>query len=201
MQNNSRAGIAGGAILIGLGALFLLAQFVRFDVWHFAWPFAVIGIGGLFFVGMLAGGRSAAGLAVPGSIISAVGLILLYQNTFGYWESWTYAWTLIVIAVGVGIFIMGVWNGQESTRRSGLSVAGVGAILLLVFGSFFELGFGLLGWPRVRHIFGPLLLIALGLYLLARSLFSRRPSPPISSASQVPAVAPESEQHMTGGAR
>ena len=168
MTNKSWGSLAAGVFLIGLGVLFLLGQFIRINLWGLLWPFWIIGFGALFFAGMLAGGKSAAGLAIPGSIISMVGLILLYQNWSGYWESWSYAWALIIVAVGIGLFIMGAWNGQERTRRAGVDVAGVGIVLFLVFGAFFELGAAMLGMRRAGGVLWPLILISAGLYLLIK---------------------------------
>jgi hypothetical protein len=91
-QRYNTGGLIGGSILIGLGLLFLLAQFFNFAAWQFLWPFFVIGVGGLFFVGMLAGGKPASGLAIPGSLIGVIGLMLLYQNLTGHWSSWAYGW-------------------------------------------------------------------------------------------------------------
>ncbi len=71
-------------LLIGLGLLFLLLQFVPLDLGRNAWPFFIIIPGLLFFAGMALGGRDAARLAIPGSIVTMVGLILLYQNTTPY---------------------------------------------------------------------------------------------------------------------
>jgi hypothetical protein len=179
--------LVGGAILIGLGLLFLVGQFLGANLWRLFWPLAIIGVGGLFFVGMIAGGRSSGGLAIPGSILSMIGLLMLYQNLTGHWASWSYGWTLIVFAVGAGILIMGWWTQDESRRRAGLRVMGVGIVLFVIFGSFFELGAMLLG-ARGAHGAGqllfPVLLIATGLYLVAvRSglVGGRKPEPPAVS--------------------
>jgi hypothetical protein len=166
MSRTSITNVLIGLILIGLGMAFTLIQFLKFDFWGFSWPFAVIGVGGVFFVAMVLGGKSASGLAVPGSVLSTIGLILLYQNTFGHWESWAYAWTLIFSAVGVGIWIMGAWDGRAETRRSGARVAGSGLILFLIFASFFELGLGFSGFFRASKIVWPLVMIVAGLYLI-----------------------------------
>ncbi len=159
--------IVGGSILILLGLMALLAQgFPGFNFWGILWPLFIIAIGGLFFVGMLAGGKSAAGLAVPGSIITVIGLTLLAQSLTGYWESWAYAWTVILISVGLGIFLMGVYGGYEHSRRAGLRLMQIGVVLLIVFGAFFE---GLIFKSRRAGI-GPLIfpaaLVLLGLYLV-----------------------------------
>ncbi len=114
--------IIGGSILIFLGLMVLLAQgFPGFNFWGTLWPVFIIALGAVFFVGMLAGGRSAAGLAIPGSIITVIGLMLLVQSLTGYWESWAYSWTVILIAVGLGIFLMGVYAGNQRSRRAGLA--------------------------------------------------------------------------------
>jgi hypothetical protein len=159
--------IVGGAILILLGLLALLAQgFPGLNLLGVLWPFIVIAFGAIFFVGMFAGGKSAAGLAIPGSIITVIGLMLLVQSLTGYWESWAYGWTVILISVGLGIFLMGAYAGNEHSRRAGLRVMQIGVFFLIVFGAFFE---GLIFESRRTGI-GPLIfpaaLILLGLYFV-----------------------------------
>jgi membrane-bound ClpP family serine protease len=106
------------SILFLFGLLALFGQLFRgFDLWGTFWPFLIIGCGALFFVAMFLSGKSAAWLAIPGSIIIVTGLILLAQNLTGYWESWSYAWTLIVIAVGLGNFTTTV----EGTPVTGIA--------------------------------------------------------------------------------
>jgi hypothetical protein len=68
--------IVGGTLLIAFGVLALMTQlFGGFDFWHFFWPLIIVGIGCTFFAAMIAGGKSAAGLAIPGSILSSIGLM------------------------------------------------------------------------------------------------------------------------------
>ncbi len=154
-------------ILIGLGALFLLGQFFRFDFWSFAWPLFVIIPGLFFFVGMVLGGKSAGGLAVPGSMVTMVGLILLYQNTFNHWESWAYAWALIFpISCGIGLMIYGTWSNRPDQLRTGREMLKVGLILFLVAAVFFELVIGISGRGTIVRYVLPVLLIGLGAYLL-----------------------------------
>jgi len=177
--NRSNVGsLVGGLALIALGALALAGQFFRgFDFWGVTWPFFLIGIGALFFVGMFSGGKSAAGLAIPGSILSVIGLMLFLQNIFDYWESWAYGWTVILMAVGLGIFIMGWYTENAGQRSSGLRVLKIGAILFVIFGGFFEMIFN--SFAISRFLF-PLALILLGVYLVfARSgILARREEPP-----------------------
>src|SRR5688572_10890046 len=103
--NRSNAGtLIVGAILIVFGLLALAGNVVPNLDWGFLWPFAIIGFGGLFFLAMFAGGRPAAAFAIPASIISGIGLVLLFQNITGRWESMSYFWTLIILFVAVGIY-------------------------------------------------------------------------------------------------
>ncbi len=166
-HRSNTAAIVGGALLIVFGLLSLAGQiFGNSGVWSFLWPFIVIGVGAMFFVGMLAGGKSVAGLAIPGSIITGIGLLLFFQNVTHYWESWSYGWTLIIIFVGLGIFIMGMYSGIEERKQAGLRVMKTGLILFIIFGAFFELIFAAGNPLGLRSIAFPVLLIGLGIYLI-----------------------------------
>lgn len=174
-----------GALLVAFGLLALFGQIFRgADFWGNFWPFIVIAFGAMFFVGMFAGGKSVSGLAIPGSIISTIGLILLYQNLSGNWETWSYAWSIIVIAVGLGIYIMGLYGGDAGQRGSGWGVMKVGLILFIIFGGFFELIFSAGERFGLRQIFFPVALILFGLYLLLKStgILSRHSSAPNESS-------------------
>jgi hypothetical protein len=159
--------LVGGALLITFGVLTLLGQvFQGINFWGTFWPFIIIAFGALFFVAMLASGKSLSGLAIPGSIFTVIGLLLLYQNLTGHWESWSYGWTVILMSVGLGIFLMGAWGANPNQRRSGLQLLRLGTILFVIFGAFFELLFNTNQPLSIRSIFFPSALILLGLYLL-----------------------------------
>lgn len=182
--------LVGGSLLIIFGVLALFGKiFQNFDFWGTFWPFFVIGVGALFFVGMFAGGRSVSGLAIPGTIITTIGLMLFYQNFTGHWESWSYGWTVILMSVGAGIFIMGFWGQNANQRDAGLRVLRLGLIMFIIFGAFFELLFTS-GMPSgLRSIVFPAGLILLGLYLiLSRSglLQGRSSEETITSTENIP---------------
>jgi len=182
--NRSNVGaLIGGALLIGFGVLSLVSRVFNDLNWGFLWPFLIIGFGALFFIAMFAIGKSGAAFAVPGSIVGGIGLVLLFQNITQHWESMSYFWTLIVLFVGLGIYLMG-WYGEDANqKKSGLGLMKAGFILFILFGTFFELIFS-----SFSSILFPVMLILLGVYLvLARSgLFKRRknstdaPIPPVS---------------------
>src|SRR5688572_7224058 len=160
--NRSNAGtLLGGTLLIAFGLLSLAPRIFRTVDWGFLWPFTMIGFGALFFVLMFAGGKGAAALAIPGSIISGIGLVLLFQNITGHWESMSYFWALILMFVGMGIYIMGWYGGDVNQKRSGFGVMKVGFILFIVFGAFFEI----LIFSSFNNMAFPVLLILLGIHL------------------------------------
>jgi hypothetical protein len=162
-RNRNIGSLIGGALLLAFGALALLGQLVDLDFWGTFWPFIIVGFGAMFFVVMLAGGRSVSGLAIPGSIFTAIGLMMFVQNLTDHWESWSYGWTVIILAVGAGIFIMGAWSGQASQRQAGLGVMRVGLVLFIIFGAFFEMIFNS---SDLAQLVFPVALILLGGYLL-----------------------------------
>jgi len=163
MQTNrsNTGGLVGGAVLIAFGLLALAGQIFNNLNWGFLWPFIVIAIGAMFFVAMFAGGKQVAGFAIPGSIVGGIGLVLLFQNITKHWESMSYFWTLIIIFVGLGIYIMGWYGDDAGQKKSGKGVMKVGLILFVIFGAFFELIFS-----SFNNLIFPILLILLGAYLI-----------------------------------
>ncbi len=188
MANSNPRGRASaliGVALVGLGAMFLLAQVFRINLWNFFWPFFIIIPGLLFFVGMVLGGKPAGPLAIPGSIVTMVGLILLYCAITGHWDSWAYAWALIFpTAVGVGLVINGAWSEVDSLVNTGMKWITTGFAIFLFGGLFFELlifsrgGVGKIVWPLV--------LIGLGGYLLIRH--NRGQAVEVSASATPPVV-------------
>jgi hypothetical protein len=171
MNDKTRSGGASmgvGLVLVALGVLFLLEQLFGFQLGQWLWPLFIIIPSVLFFVGMLLGGKSAGPLAIPGTIVTTVGLLLFYQNTFNHFESWAYAWALIPIAVGIGLMINGAWSGLPALVQNGRRVAGIGLVLFLVGFFFFELVLNIGG--MASGIVVPLLLIGAGVALLLRRL-------------------------------
>jgi hypothetical protein len=186
-------GIIGGLFLIGLGLLFLIGQVLRFDVWHYLWPLIVVGIGLLFFGRMVTRGKSAGRLAIPGSIIVMVGLVMLVQNTFDYWKSWAFCWTLIPVAYGIGMVINGYWSESEDSRRMGWRLVRVGMLFFLLFGVFFVLS-DLTRNTKIASILLPLALILAGIFIILGQVlgwFKTTPStPPVVTPASPEAVTP-----------
>jgi len=173
-----RSGSAGatllGIILIVLGLLFFGTQQLNIDIADAAWPFYVIAPG----LAMLAFGltqRHGSGLAIAGSIVTIVGLVLLYQNTTDHWESWAYAWALVGPGgSGVGMLLYGTRSGDTKMAREGfwaiLTAAGIFAVGLV----FFEGVIGISGrrLPLDEWVL-PVAIIVIGVLVLLRGLTMR----------------------------
>jgi len=148
--------------LMGLGGLFLTSQIFSFDVAAWVWPWFVIipGVPFLWFALDEVNGKPA--LIFPGLLISGTGLLLLYQSVTGHWESWTYAWLMYPLLVGLGLQFQGKRNDMQAEVAVGKVMTGVSAFMLVSCGLMFEVLFfsGLSGWVW------PLVLIAVGWMLL-----------------------------------
>jgi hypothetical protein len=189
-ERSNTGALVGGTLLVAFGLLALAQQVFRdFFTWSLIWPASVIVLGGLFFAGMFAGGKQVSGLAIPGTIIGGIGLVLLYQNLTGHWESWAYAWALIVFFVGLGVYLMGLYAGDEGQRRAGGRVMRTGFTLFVIFGAFFEMLFSTAHVAGLRNFVFPALLILFGIYLILgrMGLFGpRRASEPKSETPAPP---------------
>ncbi len=102
-------------------------------------------------------------MAIPAAIVTGIGCILYVQDVNEDFLSWSYMWTLIPGFVGVGLILTGLLG--ENTRKnisSGVNLIVISAVLFLIFGT-------LLGGLSILGPYGPaILLIALGVYILAR---------------------------------
>ncbi len=160
-----------GVCLIVLGVLLFAFQIWKVDVVALAWPLFVLVPGVLFFVGMLAAGRrpGLGYLAVPGSIVTAVGLLLTYQNITGDWQSWSYAWGLVAPgAVGLGLLIAGIREAAPGVRQTGAWLLGLGLLFTLVGEWVFVrlLGVGGRGFGVAVESVLPVGLVLAGLFMV-----------------------------------
>ena len=164
----------GGIVLVGLGLLFLVQQVLGIDVGRYGWPIFVILPGLAFLAAFALGPRNAAGLVIPGCVITTIGLILAVQNAFNLWETWAYAWALIPASVGLGLRLMGERLGRANVIKTGTAMLEGFLLAFVVFAVFFELILDLshFGGGALRGTVGPAILILLGIYLLMR----RRPA-------------------------
>jgi hypothetical protein len=177
--SSNQAATVTGVVLVGLGVLFLVQQAFGFEVGHYGWPLFVILPGLALLAAYAVGPRAAAGIAVPGTVLTTIGLILAIQNTFNMWATWAYAWGLIIAAVGLGLRLQGERLDQPKVIRTGIGMFEGGLLACVIFATFFELVLDIshLGGGALRGTLGPAVLILAGLYLLLR-----RRARPVSGA-------------------
>jgi hypothetical protein len=110
-------------------------------------------------------------------VVTMAGLVLLVQNATDRFETWAYAWPLVVlVGSGAGRWLLGAASGRRELAAGGgrLVVAGLAAFLF--FAVFFEVVIGVGGrpvGPSGRYAL-PALLIVAGAALLGRSLVAAR---------------------------
>jgi hypothetical protein len=158
----------GAVVLIGLGVLFLLGQ--TFDIFGFGWPFFVMLPGLAFLYFAIKGDRGAAGLAVPGAIVTGTGAILFYQNVTGHWESWAYAWSLYPVFLGLALAFVGERTDNSDLAKVGRGFVRWGSVAFLALWALFELVI-FTGNEAFGNFLLPLALIGAGLWLLFRGGF------------------------------
>ena len=131
------SGIALGVVLVVVGLFYLVVQVAEIDLSSFGWPLFIIIPGlTLLIVGFVSLGT---GAAIPGGILTMVGLVLAYQNSTGNWSSWAYAWALVAPGgVGVGLFCRAFANATSDLIRQGRSLMFIALLIFLVGFVFFE---------------------------------------------------------------
>jgi hypothetical protein len=162
--------VALGVVLVVLGLFALLVQFTGFDA-SGSWPLFVIIPGlTLLLIGFISLGT---GALIPGAILTVIGLILAYMNATQDWPAWAFAWPLVAPGgVGLGIFLQGVRNRDTHLLRQGRVLMFVAALIFMIgfviFGTIFRISDQDYGWFGKAAL--PVLLIAVGIVLLARSI-------------------------------
>jgi hypothetical protein len=176
-RHGERGALAFGLILIVLGAIFLASETFNLDLSRYGWPMFVIVPGlVLLALGLVIPNEAGLGLAIPGSIVTATGLVLLFQDTTGAYASWAYAWALVAPgSVGVALFLYGLLHRKIDMIDAGLRTVGVGIGLFIGFGLFFENVINLDpsgDTAGLRNAF-PFLAVALGVVIVLSSLLPR----------------------------
>ncbi len=167
-------GLIIGGSLVGLGMLLLLAELTGIRFFRVLWPLFIIVPGVLLFITSLSLPMPLGEIVMsPACILSALGLLLFYQNLFKHWESWAYGWALIApTSIGIGHVFYGEFKNRPEMVQLGWSTARLGLTMFAIGFVFFELllnisgfGLGIFGWA--------VLLIGWGAYLLLKNMLGR----------------------------
>jgi hypothetical protein len=171
-------GVALGIVFVVVGLFFLLVRLVNVDLGAYGWPLFIVIPGlTLLIVGFVSLGT---GAAIPGGILTMVGLVLAYQNSSGNWASWVYVWPLVAPGgVGVGLFLQGMRDRNQGLIKQGRSLIVIAFLIFMIGFVFFESILHLTGTDY--GLFGkvalPGLLVVIGVALLVRSLQRSRSTP------------------------
>lgn len=154
--------------LMGVGLLFVLTQLFKIDIMDLLWPLFVVGPGAVlvYWAAQARGDDWLVWMHIPGMITLGTGLLLLYQNLTGHWESWIYAWSLYGVFLGIAF----VEIAKSCPQAEELGFLGRGFIRwsLIVFvamGGFVEL---IVANGAERRLILALLFIAGGIYFITR---------------------------------
>lgn len=190
-----------GGVLIVLGLIFFAGQQLNIDIGEATWPFYVIAPG-IALVALGLTQRHGSGLAIFGSIVTMVGLVLLYQNATDHWESWAYAWALVGPGgSGLGMLLYGTRSGDRKMARDGFWTILVAIGIFAVGLVFFEGVLGISGdrLPLPRWVL-PVAVIVIGVLVLIRGLTFREQRGPawtteeVESARSLPADAEQAQE-------
>ena len=167
--------MAIGLVLVLIGAALFAGQLFDVGIDDIGSPFFVIAAGvAVLVLGLVVVGEQ--GMVIGGTITTTVGLVLLYQNNTGRWESWAYAWALVgPAASGLGLALWGIRSRNANDVRSG-TWAMLGGLAFLVIGFLFFEGVIGIGGDRLSlpEWLLPAAVIAIGVVVLGRGLLERR---------------------------
>jgi hypothetical protein len=167
-------GLVAGVILVIIGAALLVTRVVEISFGGVTWPLWIVVPGLAMLVGsFFIPPRGGLGLAIPGAIVTTVGLVLWVQAVYDLYATWAYAWALVApTGPGLGMLLYGLVHRDGELVGDGLRTTLVGIGLFLGFALFFEGVIGLSGdpFPNLDQVL-PYAVIALGVLLVVLSLF------------------------------
>ncbi len=150
-----------GTLTAGVGVVLLGLNIFLGGKVNFTLPlvFLMLGAAFLLLVFLFAGQWAWSPiLYIPGCVLLSLGLIFLLNVITSDWNSWAYAWLLILTGLGLGITLA----NRSLQWRKEFTQAGIGLVILGT--SLFAI-FGVIAGGLVIQIMAPVLLILGGLAL------------------------------------
>jgi len=175
-----------GIALVIVGAGWFLLRELQIDpfkaISDAGWPYFVILPGVvLFLASLVPTPPRGVGFAIGGSIVTMVGVVLLYQQTTGHWTSWAYAWALVGPgAAGLGMVVYGLIFRQRDLLAPGARLVAIAAAIFAAGYWYFETIFTTGHVPVELAEWWPLLFVGVGLVALVAGSVRRgmRPGEP-----------------------
>lgn len=159
MKDNKRLILGGIILLIGIVGLLNKVFDLRLFAIRTLWPLIILSLGLLFEFAYFEK-RKAAGLLVPGGILTTIGLLFMFENITN-WRFSGYTWPVYPFAVAVGLFQLYLFGG----RKRGLLIP----VGILVAVSGISLASIILGdiytWINTSLI-GPVVFVIIGLFII-----------------------------------
>jgi peptidoglycan/LPS O-acetylase OafA/YrhL len=164
-----------GLLLVAVGIFFLLEQVVEVRLSSSAWPFYIIAPGVILLIAAVSiDGPFGDPLAILGGIVTGTGVLLAVQDSTDTYESWAYAWALIIPAsAGVGQLIYGLFKRRTDRIRSGLALTVAGVVLFVICKIGLQAAENF-DFVQISARVWPLFIIGVGIVLLVGSFFGRR---------------------------
>jgi hypothetical protein len=190
-ETGRERGVVAGLVLVVAGGVVLAARQAGVELGNLVddggWPLFIIVPGlALLAAAFVPTPPNGLGFAVAGSVVTTVGLLLLYQETTENWESWAYAWALIPMAAGIGITGYGLLTRHRDIAGTGVRLAAVAGVLFLVGSWYFNAVFETGRTPIDVNAWWPVVVIGIGALVLGRAvLMPSAPSrtPPTDAAA------------------
>jgi DNA-binding CsgD family transcriptional regulator len=137
MEKSNRLVTTASLVLIGLGILSFALNFIVGWTLNISLPLVTLMLGGAFFflAGVLARKWEwtwADLLYMPASLLAVLGVIFLLDVITGDWNSWAYAWLLLVAGLGLGVLLTNHTRGWPRPVSQISAVVIVGALVLFV---------------------------------------------------------------------
>ncbi len=147
-----------GLPILATGFISLLASvFGAWGIWARLWPLEVLSVALAFL--LMAFFMRNIWLLIPAIIVGANGLLFQFCALTGWWEIWAIMWTIEPLSVGLALLAVYLGARKKGLLIGGLILCGVGIVGMTGMTALMP------EWG-VINLFGPLMLIFVGMLLL-----------------------------------
>jgi len=140
-----------GLPILAVGGVALLANFSKLNAWAMYWPQIILALGLGFILAAMY--LRVIWLLIPAFIIGFIGAALQFSTLTQWWSVWSVAWSVVPLAVGSSLALIGLFRRSIGLILIGLFICGTTGcfslgLATLLTGSWFGLnvviGLGLL---------------------------------------------------------
>jgi hypothetical protein len=154
-------------LVIALGAILLVANLFDFHLINVLWPGFIIAPGLMLiwpaYDSTEERGNVLSFLAVPGAVVTMVGLMLFVMDVTNHYEAWAYSWALLPAAAMGGLMYAKRFDTGSNIHEVGRKMIRAMVIMFIALAIFFEIIVFANFNPWL-----PLALIGYGIYLLVK---------------------------------